>query len=293
MLPTALKRALRKLQGRILSHYAMRHLPSDKQFDQSPEDALASAALSIIVPVHDAPEVTKRCLMSLQKYAPNAEIILVDDASKLEETKKLLADFANRNSWKLIRHMEPLGHSAACGAGAAVATRQYLCLLNSDTVVTPWCWRPITQVFEEDPQIGVAGPSTSSSGTSQTLALAYFMRHDLNDSQICEYARRLLVECAGTIITDMPCVTGFAFFIRRSIWEQFCGFDQNLPDYGNEAELCRRILRKGIRVVWVRNSYIHHFASASYGKTIGPKSIIALKRSASDYIEEKHRSCDL
>ena len=291
-MPTALKRALRKLESCILSHYAVRHLPRDKEFEQSADDALASAVLSIIVPVHDAPAVTRRCLMSLQKYAPNAEIILVDDASKLDETKKLLNDFADRNGWKLIRHSEPLGHSRACSAGTALATRPYLCLLNSDTVVTPWCWRPIVQVFEANPQIGVTGPSTSSSGTAQTLALAHSIRHDLNDSQICEYARRLLDECGSPVITDLPCVTGFAFFIRRRIWDQFGGFDQNLPDYGNESELCRRIVEKGIRVVWVRNSYIHHFAGASYGKTIGSKSILTRKQNAFEYISGKHGNCE-
>jgi GT2 family glycosyltransferase len=267
-------------------------LPRNKEFDQSLEDALASASLSIIVPVHDAPEVTKRCLTSLQKYAPKAEIILVDDGSKLQETNILLEDFATRNCWKLIRHPEPLGHSAACGAGAALATRPYLCLLNSDTVVTPWCWRLITQVFEDNPNIGVAGPSSSSAGNPQTLPLAFIPRHYLNDSQICEYARRLLAEYSDTILTDLPWISGFALFIRRSIWNQLGGFDRNLPDYGNDIELCRRVLGKGYRAVWVRNSYIHHFAVASYGNAIGVESVSARIRAAIAYIEQKHISFD-
>ena len=292
-LPTAVKDALRELRERILTFYLTRHLPRNKEFEQSLEDAQASAYLSIIVPVHDAPEVTNRCLMSLQKYAPKAEIILVDDASKLEETNKILEDFSSRNNWKLIRHLEPLGHSVACGAGASQATRPYLCLLNSDTVVTPWCWRLITQAFEDNPNIGVAGPSTSHAGNLQTLPLADFARFYLNDSQICEYARRLLAEYSDTILTDMPWVSGFAFFIRRSIWEQLGGFDQNLPDYCNDVELCRRILETGYRAVWVRNSYIHHFSGASYSKTIGAKSISARVRVAEDYVKQKFRSCDL
>lgn len=57
---------------------------------------------------------------------------------------------------------------------------------------------------------------------------------------------------------------GFALFIRRSLWEQAGGFDQRLPDYGNEMELCRRIAEEGYRLVWIRNSYIHHFGQQSY-----------------------------
>src|ERR1039457_6210368 len=110
VLPARVKDTRRELRVRILTLYLTRHLPRNKEFEQSLEDAQASASLSIIVPVHDAPEVTNRCLMSLQKYAPKAEIILVDDASKLEETNKILEDFSSRNNWKLIRHLEPLGH---------------------------------------------------------------------------------------------------------------------------------------------------------------------------------------
>lgn len=292
-MPTAVRDALRELRGWILARYLTRRLPRNKEFEQSLEDAQASAFLSIIVPVHDAPEITRRCLMSLQKYASKAEIILVDDASKLEETRRILEDFSRRNGWKLIRHLEPLGHSGACGAGARVATRTYLCLLNSDTVVTPWCWRLITQTFEDNPNIGVAGPSTSYAGTQQTVHLANFTRHYLNDSQICEFAGRLFAECPGTNLTDLPWVSGFAFFIRRSVWEQLGGFDRNLPDYGNDVELCRRILGIGHRVVWVRNSYIHHFASASYSKTIGMKSILARVRAAEKYFNHKYRSSNL
>jgi GT2 family glycosyltransferase len=292
-LPTAVKDALRELRVRILSHYITRHLPRHKECDQSLEDALASASLSIIVPVHDAPEVTRRCLMSLQKYAPKAEIILVDDGSKLQETSELLEDFSSRNRWKLIRHTEPLGHSVACGAGATLATRTYLCLLNSDTVVTPWCWRPITQVFEDNPKIGVAGPSTSYAGTEQALPLAYITRHYLNDSQIYEYAGRLVTEFSGPTLTDLPYVDGFAFFIRRSLWKQLGGFDRNIPDYGNETELCGRVLRTGYRAVWVRNSYIHHFGGTSYNKAIGKESVWAHIRAANDYINQKYGGSDL
>jgi GT2 family glycosyltransferase len=289
-LPVWVKDALRELRERMLGSYLTRRLPRNKEFEQSAEDAQASASMSIVVPVHDAPEVTKRCLMSLQKYAPKAEIFLVDDGSKLEETQKLLEDFSSRNGWKLIRHPEPLRHSAACRAGASLATRPYLCLLNSDTVVTPWCWRPLVQAFEDNPTIGVTGPSTSFSGNPQTMPDALLMRRYLNDSQICEYARRLLAENTGPILTDLPWAAGCAFFIRRGLWDQIGGFDRNIPDYMNETELCRRVLEAGYRAVWVRSAYIHHLGGVSYQKALGREAVDAHYRAAEDYIERKFGS---
>ena len=293
VVPTAARDSIREMRERIFVRYAVRQLPIDKEFMQTPEDALASESFSIIVAVHDAPEVTKRCMVSLQKFAPKAEIILVDDGSQFEETQTLLKEFSNRNSWRLVRHPKPLGHSAACRAGVQQATRPLLCLLNSDTVVTPWCWRPIAQAFQDDPFIAVAGPSTSSAANEQTIPLAHDLRLYLNDSQICEYAGRLLSKTSGSAPKDLRFVSGFAFFIRRAIWERLGGFDQNLPDYGNEEELCMRVLDLGYRAVWVRNSYIHHFESASYKRTVGATSISMRKKSAATYIKDKRTRANL
>ena len=287
-IPSSVIDAARKMRTRILSFCFTHSLPRHREFGQSPEDAQASAYVSIVVPVHDAPEVTKRCLKSLQKYAPKAEIILVNDASKQEATQSLLEDFSTRNGWKLIHHSEALGHSAASSAGVSLATRPYLCLLNSDTVVTPWCWRPIVQAFQQDSTIGVAGPSTSSGGY-QTLVLAHSARHRLTDNQICAYAQGLITKYTDTPLADVPSVSGFAFFIRRTLWDNLEGFDQSLPDYGNEIELCRRAVKAGYRLVWVRAAYVHHFGNASYGNAIGAPTVFARIRAAEEFIEQKYR----
>jgi hypothetical protein len=286
LLPEFVLENLRKLKLR--ARPIPSDLPSHIEFEQSPEDSQASATMSIIVAIHDAPQVTRRCLASLEKYAPESEIILVDDASKLTETLEVIRDFSTRNKWKALRHEKSLGHSESCRDGANLATRPYLCLLNSDTVVTPWCWRRVKEVFEQDPKIGVAGPSTSNSGNPQTLALAEDQGPFWNDNQICAFANRLLNQFPEPVVTDLTWLSGFAFFIRRSLWEQVGGFDQNLPDYCNEYELCNRIAEEGYRMVWIRNCYIHHFGRQSYRSAVGNKGIYERTQSARLYLKQKN-----
>jgi GT2 family glycosyltransferase len=72
------------------------------------------------------------------------------------------------------------------------------------------------------------------------------------------------------------------------LWEELGGFDPDLPDYGNEIALCKRIVAKGYRAVWVRNSYIHHLGEQSYGGTIGAEGIVARIRAAELYTEHRH-----
>lgn len=265
-----------------------RGLPRNRVFEQPLKHRLASASMSIVVAIHDAPLLTKRCLASLERYAAEAEIILVDDASKIPDTIDIIGDFSRRNGWKVISNAPAVGHSAACAAGAALATRPYLCLLNSDTVVTPWCWRPIQEALETDPAIGVAGPSTSTSGNEQTLEAAVPCRFHWNDSQISSFAERLAVSLPQPVTLDLPWISGFALFIRRHLWERLGGFDGNLPDFGNEMDLCKRVTSLGYRTVWVRSSYIHHLGRQSYANEIGHHGIESRLLEAHEYIRQRH-----
>lgn len=289
--PRFLRRIVHPVVRHCLSWLKVRllslDLPRHMEFVQPADEAEASASISIIVPIHDAPAVTRRCLGSLARYAPKSEIILVDDCSVLPETLAVIRDFRVRNGWKALRLEQPVGHSRACQAGARLATRPYLCLLNSDTVVIPWCWRGPKEAFEMDPQVGMVGPSSSLSGNEQQVPLASYCRHYWNDSQICAFARDLVANCPDPRWVDLPWVSGFALFVRRDLWEEMGGFDPNLPDYANEVEFCRRASNLGYRSVWVRNSYIHHLGRQSYGPE-GEETIWPRERAARRYVARKY-----
>jgi len=278
-IPESIKRKYRLLRAKLLSI----GLSRSAEFDQPVDEVEASRDMSIIVPILDSPKFLIRCLHSLEMYAPHAEVILVDDGSSMQETLRILEDFHHRNNWFLIRHDKPRGHSRACERGARLATRPYLCLLNSDTVVTPWSWSAAKQAFEFDSKIVVTGPSTSWASTKQVIPKAKHCRHYWNDFQIFAFAQKYVEAHKHSDWVDLPEISGFAFFIRREVWENFGGFDENLPDYGNETELCIHLSKSGCRLVWTPNSYIHHFGKLSYSDMKIPKVIFARA-----YIREKH-----
>jgi GT2 family glycosyltransferase len=284
-LPHRVKAALYPIRARVLG----RGLARSRVFEPSVECRAASASMSIIVPIHDAPSVTRRCLESLERNATKSEIILVDDGSKLAETTELIRKLSSRNGWKVVQSEEPRGHSAACAAGARLASRPYLCLLNSDTVVTPWCWGAIQHVFDTDPLIGVAGPSTSSSGNQQTLDIASKCCLYWNDSQICAFAERLTVAPLQPGILDLPWISGFALFIRTNLWETLGGFDQNLKNYLNDVELCKRVTNLGYRTVWVRSAYIHHLGNQSHPKIASAAEVQSAMLPSLQYVRNKHK----
>lgn len=253
---------------------------------QPRSEAEASASISIIVAINDSPEVVHRCLASLEKFASRSEVIVVDDGSVLRQTLDLIEVFRARNGWKYIRHEVPRGHTKCCNEGARQSTRPYLCLLNSDTVITPWSWEGNKNAFESDSTVGVTGPSTSWAATRQMLTRAMHCRHYWSDNEINAFAYKTVADSRLKPCVDLSEASGCAFFIRRRLWEQLGGFDPNLPDYGNESELCMRVLNAGWRIVWVQGSYIHHFGRQSYGREEG--SLAPRWAAARRYIESKH-----
>jgi GT2 family glycosyltransferase len=282
--PESLLTAYRGIRARFLSVGLRRA----GEFVQPEPEIRASGDMSIIMPVLDPPTL-RRCLASVERYAPRAEVILVDDGSVLEETKKIIRDFTSRNGWKCVRHESPKGHSRATEAGAAIATRPYLCLLNSDTIITPWSWRAAQEAFAADPKIAITGPSTSHCSTAQMVRRAELCRYHWNDAQVFDFAGRYVAGLPPRPWVDLPDIGGFALFIRREIWEQFEGFDPHLPDYGNEVDLCMRISKNGWRLVWTKDSYIHHFGGLTYSSArFGSNFIRSRSLHAQAYIDQKH-----
>ena len=148
-----------------------------------------------------------------------------------------------RNHWKLIRNELASGHSRASEAGVAVSTKPFFCLLNSDAVVTPRSWLGIIRAFKVSEKIAVVGPSTSETPTPQCVRRAFYCRRHWSDEQIYLFAEKYVAKHQHEPIVDLPVAGGFAFFMRRDVWDQLGGFDKNLTDYGNETELCRRLKR--------------------------------------------------
>lgn len=283
-IPELIKKRYRLLRARLLSI----GLTRSGTFDQPEDEVEASRDISVVVAIHDSPEFTRRCLESIEKYGANVEVILVDDGSQLQETIYLIRDYQQRNGWTLIRHDDPLGHSQSCENGSRVATRPYLCFLNSDTVITPWSWRAAKEAFGSDPRIAVTGPTTSWTASKQSIRRAEYCRNYWTNSQIYAFAKKYISIQPERAWVDLPAVGGFAFFIQRSIWEEFGGFDTRLPDYGNETELCKRLSRSGFRIVWTQNSYIHHFGQKSYAEIMTSNQMMERHLMAKAYIDQLH-----
>jgi GT2 family glycosyltransferase len=283
MIPESVRARYRYLRARALSI----GLNGDVNHAMSLEERRASADISVIVPIHDAPEVAERCLRSLERNGGDAEVILIDDGSRLERTLQVIDQAVARNGWSTARWETASGHSRACERGAEMAQRAYLCFLNSDTVVTPFSWAGMVKVLQGDHGVGVVGPTTSEASTRQVVRRARRCRLYWSDGQIDEFAFRYTARFKKSATVDMEYVGGFAFIVTRSAWKESGGFDSQLSAFGNEVDLCRRLKKRGYRSVWTQASYIHHFGESSFLQHFTSEELHQQRVVASRYIDGK------
>lgn len=228
------------------------------------EESEATRHLSVIVPVHNAPDETDRCLRSLERFAGEAEIVVVDDGSTEPRTSRIVKDLSARNGWTTVRNGTGSFHSGACMFGSRFATREILCLLNSDTVVTQHSWAPCVQALLESPRLKAVGPVISDGRWAQVDVRARRCRFNWNDAQIFWYAERLYQRNAAYRARPIDLfVGGTAFFVRKRDWDMVGGFDGCRAHIGNDVDLCRNLTRNGGWIGVCKSAYVHHLGGRS------------------------------
>ncbi len=118
--------------------------------------AAVSPLVSIITINYNQPEVTRALLISLRaSQYPNAEIIVVDNASTLNPIPALQADFPEV---QFIRSEKNLGFSGGNNLGILECRGEFLFFINNDTEVDPDTIGKLVASFDEIPQLGAVSP---------------------------------------------------------------------------------------------------------------------------------------
>ncbi len=217
--------------------------------------------VSVVIPTLDHSEDVIRCLESVSAAGDSTsiELILVDDGS----TPKHVERFESIVGLRLVRMPSNVGFADACIAGISAAGGEYLMLLNNDTEVLPGWIDALTAELDRDPTVGVVGAMIVQSNLVLQEAGAFVMadgtahqygNHD-NPLDWRYRTRREVDYCSGA-----------ALLVRRSVWDETDGFDEQFkPAYYEDADLCFRARELGSKVVYQPGSTILHKEGTSHG----------------------------
>jgi GT2 family glycosyltransferase/glycosyltransferase involved in cell wall biosynthesis len=220
--------------------------------------------VSIIIYVFNNWETTRCCLVSILENSGDIpyEVIVADDGSS-DETRNLSSYASNI---KIVVNTTNLGFLMNCNNAARHATGRYLMFLNNDTIVQPGWLKPLVDLMEHDGRVGLAGPKLLyPDGRLQEAGGIVWQ-----DGSGHNYGRFDAPEKPEyNYLKETDYVSGAGILVRKSLWDEIGGFDEQFaPAYYEDTDLAFEIRKRGFKVIYQPLSSIVHLEGISHGTNI-------------------------
>jgi GT2 family glycosyltransferase/SAM-dependent methyltransferase/glycosyltransferase involved in cell wall biosynthesis len=242
-----------------------------------------TARASIVIVTYNNLALTRLCLESLVRNTAYAhyEVIVVDNHST-DGTAAYLQTFAARfEHAQIVLNQENLGFARANNQGLALATGEYLVLLNNDTIVPPgWLERLLYHLRDET--IGLIGPMTNFAGNEARLDVDYRTWQEM-EAFAGRQRRAHFGQLADIDVLAMYCVA-----MRRQVYVEVGALDERFgAGLFEDDDYTLRVRQKGYRVVCAPGVFVHHFGQAAFGRLIVDGTYDSLFEANRRYYEEK------
>ncbi|WP_298770836.1 glycosyltransferase [uncultured Fibrobacter sp.] len=228
---------------------------------------------SIIIIAYNSCDFIPACLKSIRDACENvdAQIIVLDNGSS-EPILPEIKNFFPEVLW--IDSKENLGFGKGCNLAEKQATKPYLFFINPDTIVSRDSFTKVLDFATEHPDAGTVGCRILNedgsiqwacrrsfpnplSAISKTVGLAsMFPKSKLLASYNMTYAD-------PDQVTEVDAISGSFFCIRRDLYEQLGGFDEDFFMYGEDLDLCFRAKSAGCKNYYTPTTNILHFKGQS------------------------------
>ena len=231
--------------------------------------------VSIIIPTRDRADLLGMCLDSLlaKTTYTHYEIIIVDNGSVEASTQALFARLP-KDRVSVIRDDAPFNYSRLNNLAVAQAKGDVICLMNNDIEILTPDWLEEMLSFACQPDIGCVGarlwfPDDRLQHAGVITGLGGVAGHPN------KYFPRGYVGYFGRAILtqSMSAVTAACLMIRRQVWDQVQGLDENLAVAFNDVDFCLRVKAAGYRNVWTPHAEMNHHESASPGNETTPQRL--------------------
>ena len=216
----------------------------------------------VVVPVFNAFQFLQSCLVSIDKYSPDAEIILIDDASTDERVLPFLESWVQgRETRSLLENSQNKGFVHSVNRGLHSCDGDVV-LLNSDTEVTPAWLDALTSCLASDSRIATATPWSNN---GEIVSFPEFCIASPVSPDPAGIARSIST-VGAPIYPEIPTAVGFCMAISRTAIERVGEFDEDTfgKGYGEENDFCMRAREAGMVNVLCDDAYVLHHGGASF-----------------------------
>lgn len=224
--------------------------------------------VSIIIPNKDAKEDLEKCIRSILEKSSytNYEILIVENNSTGEEIFSYYKELSENSKIRLLRWKREFNYSAINNYGAKKAKGDYLLFLNNDTEVISPDWIEEMLGFCQRPDTGIVGArlyfgnnTVQHAGT--VIGIGGIAGHMFTDMP----RERSGYMHKAAIIQDLSAVTAACMMVRRQVFDEVQGFEEQLSVAFNDVDFCLRVREKQYLVVYDPYVELYHYESKSRG----------------------------
>lgn len=241
--------------------------------------------VSIIILSYNTKDLLRNCIQSLYTHFLNFsfEIIVVDNASQDGSCEMVRKVFPKVT---LVENKENFGFTKGNNIGVQHAKGTSVLFLNSDTMVQNASIHNMVTFMEKNSHVGIVGgrlQNTDGSeqrayGTFYTLLRVCFMLFAGDKGEL------LASHINDTRSVDW--VSGGCMLVRKSVFEQLHGFDENIFMYMEDMELCYRAKKQGFAVYFFPEATVIHLGQGSSNRSF---AILHIYKGLV-YFYKKHKS---
>ena len=230
--------------------------------------------LSIIIVNWNTRELTKQTLQTLfdTTRGMDLEVFVVDNASQDNSVEMIEKKFPHV---QLIKNNDNLGVGKANNQALAMATGEYLMLLNSDVIVHNGAMQQLVKYLDTHKDVMMVGPKLlNEDGTFQhacrrslpdpVKAFRYLFGIDRLSKKKKTYKR---LHDDPNVTEPVEALSGAAMMFRREVYEKIGGLDdETFFMYGEDLDFCKRVKDSGWKTVYVHSAEITHLGGQSSKK---------------------------
>ena len=230
--------------------------------------------ICIIIPTKDRVETLKTCIESILEKTSydNYEIVIVDNNSKDDAAIDYLNTIRKVPKIITISYWKTFNFSEINNFAAKQLDSEYILFLNNDTEVISGEWLTAMLEHAQREDVGAVGCKLLySNNTIQHAGVILGITGTPGQVGVAGHSHKHLPNAAHGyfgrphIIHNVSAVTAACMMLRKDVFKEVGGFDENLAVAFNDVDLCLKIRDKGYLIVYTPYAELYHHESLSRG----------------------------